>query len=383
MGVIDAKYDVAISTACGQLDFIVVDTTEVGQRCIEHLRENGLGRASFIVLDKMRPVAPPSSEDIPEGATRLFDLIKPKHVKFAAAFYFAVGNTLVAANMQEATRLAYQESRRHRVVTLDGKIIDSTGTISGGGNTVNRGGMKASFQAEVTPEQISQLRAALSQKQGGMRELLDKIESLKSRIRARKTDLSAIETQFSRVEHSLGSLPLQLKDLCARREQLRQANRAPSKAELEKLKRLSDEIMQQETNLTKLQQSCEPIKAQIAEIQHQIMEAGGMKFRTQKQKVSGLREQIALTRNRVVKLEAQRDALMGKGTDMNSGNDMKIIEKDTESLSQEIKSIEAEMQYMTEQALALTKEHQRILDVICLFISSPHFIGCGSSEGGT
>ena len=312
---------------------------------------------------------------------RLFDQIKPKHAKFASAFYFAIGNTLVATNMQEATRLAYQESRRHRVVTLDGKIIDSTGTISGGGNTVNRGGMKASFQVEATPEQISQLRAALSRKQNEMRELLDKIENLKSRIRTSKTELSTIETQFSRVEHSLGSLPQQLKDLCARREQLKQANKAPSKTETDKLKRLSDEIMQQETNLAKLQQSCEPIKTQIAEIQHQIMEAGGMKFKTQKQKVSGLREQITLTRNRVVKLEAQRDSLMGKGIDVN--NDTKSVEKDIESLSQEIKSVEAEMQHMTEQALALTKEHQRILNVSCRSITSIHFIGCRNPEGGT
>ena len=358
MGVIDAKYDVAVSTACGQLDFIVVDTTEVGQKCIEHLRENGLGRASFIVLDKMRPVT--SSEDIPEGATRLFDLIRPKHVKFAPAFYFGVSNTLVATNMQEATRLAYQESRRHRVVTLDGKIIDSTGTISGGGNTVNRGGMKASFQVEVTPEQISQLRTALSQKQNEMRELLDKMEKLKSTIRARKTDLSAVETQFSRVEHALGSLPQQLQGLCDRREQLKRTNKPPSKTEVETLKKLSEEIIQQEANISNLQQSCEPIKAQISEIQQQIMEAGGMKFKTQKQKVAGLREQITLTRNRVVKLEAQRDALTGKGVDMNSGT---IVEKDIESLLQEIKGVEAEMQHMTEQAMILTKEHQHILNV--------------------
>lgn len=359
MGVIDAKYDVAVSTACGQLDFIVVDTTEVGQRCIEHLRENGLGRASFIVLDKMKPVTFP--EDIPVGATRLFDLIKPKHAKFAPAFYFGVGSTLVATSMQEATCLAYQESRRHRVVTLDGKIIDSTGTISGGGSTVNRGGMKASFQVEVTPEQISQLRAALSGKQSEMRELLDKIEKLKATISTRKTDLSVVETQFSRVEHALGSLPQRLQDLCGRREQLKHASKPPSKAEVEKLRKLSEEIMQHESIIANLQQSCEPIRTQIAEIQQQILEAGGMKFKTQKQKVAGLREQIALTRNRVVKLEAQRDALTGKGIDMKGAN---TVDNDIESLLQEIKAVEAEMQYMTEQAMTLTKEHQHILNVM-------------------
>ena len=380
MGVIDAKYDVAISTACGQLDFIVVETTEVGQECIEYLRENGLGRASFIVLDKMRPVA--SSEDIPKGATRLFDLIKPKHVKFAPAFYFAVGNTLVAASMQEATRLAYQESKRHRVVTVDGRIIDSTGTISGGGSTVNRGGMKATLHVDVTPQQMSQLRTALSHKQNELRELLDKMEKLKSAIRARKTDLAAVEAQFSRVELALGSLPQQLQDLCARKDQLRQSSKPPSKADTEKLKRLSEEVIQQESKLFNLQQSCEPVRIQIAEVQNQIMEAGGMKFKTQKQKVAGLREQITLTRNRAVKLEAQRDALRGKTTNGSTGEGMSTVERDLEMLSQEIKAIEAEMQYVTEQALALTKEHQNILKVLG-FNSLFYSIDCRISKGRT
>ena len=34
---IDPAYDVAISTACGMLDFIVVNTTEGGQACINFL----------------------------------------------------------------------------------------------------------------------------------------------------------------------------------------------------------------------------------------------------------------------------------------------------------------------------------------------------------
>ena len=53
LGTIDDSYDVAISTACGYLDFIVVDTIQIGEACINYLRENRLGRASFIALDKI------------------------------------------------------------------------------------------------------------------------------------------------------------------------------------------------------------------------------------------------------------------------------------------------------------------------------------------
>ena len=52
LGAIDAKYDVAVSMAAGALDNIVVDDTATGQRCIELLRKNALGVATFLMLDK-------------------------------------------------------------------------------------------------------------------------------------------------------------------------------------------------------------------------------------------------------------------------------------------------------------------------------------------
>ena len=53
LGAIDEKYDVAISTACGALDHIVVDTMETAMECVEYLKKNGIGLATFIGLDKV------------------------------------------------------------------------------------------------------------------------------------------------------------------------------------------------------------------------------------------------------------------------------------------------------------------------------------------
>ena len=45
----DAKYDVAITTACN-LNQYVVDTTSDAEACVRFLRDNNLGRASFVIL---------------------------------------------------------------------------------------------------------------------------------------------------------------------------------------------------------------------------------------------------------------------------------------------------------------------------------------------
>ena len=53
LGGIDEEYDVAISTACGALDNIVVDTISSAQKCVEYLKKSGVGSATFIGLEKM------------------------------------------------------------------------------------------------------------------------------------------------------------------------------------------------------------------------------------------------------------------------------------------------------------------------------------------
>lgn len=52
LGAIDEKYDGAVSTACGPLDYVVVDTVDTAQKCIQYLKQHSLGVASFIALEK-------------------------------------------------------------------------------------------------------------------------------------------------------------------------------------------------------------------------------------------------------------------------------------------------------------------------------------------
>lgn len=54
LGTIDARLDVAVSTACGALDNLVVETAEDAQRCVEFLKRHDVGRARFLILDKLQ-----------------------------------------------------------------------------------------------------------------------------------------------------------------------------------------------------------------------------------------------------------------------------------------------------------------------------------------
>lgn len=154
LGTIPEKYDVAISTACPALNNLIVDTVDQGQSCIEYLRKQNIGRASFIVLEKLSQTNGLEKIATPENVPRLFDLIKPREQRFAPAFFKAVGNTLVADDLEQANRIAFGQ-RRWRVVTLTGQLIDTSGTMSGGGTHVSKGIMSSKLASDaVRPEVI-------------------------------------------------------------------------------------------------------------------------------------------------------------------------------------------------------------------------------------
>lgn len=88
--------------------------------------------------------------EAPAGTERLFDLVRVKDNKFRTAFYFALRNTLVAPNLDTATKVAYsKQGAGNQVVTVEGQLIASSGTMSGGGKTAQRGGEWLNALVEV------------------------------------------------------------------------------------------------------------------------------------------------------------------------------------------------------------------------------------------
>ena len=126
LGAIDEKYDIAVSTACGALDCIIVDTVDTAQACIEYLKTSGVGSGTFVALEKQEKWREPFMRKIqtPDNVPRLVDLIKVENPDLMLAFYYSLRNTLVATNLDQASKIAYGGQQRHRVVTLKGEIIE-------------------------------------------------------------------------------------------------------------------------------------------------------------------------------------------------------------------------------------------------------------------
>ena len=330
LGAIDQKYDVAISTACPALDNLVVDITEVGQQCVEYLRKNNLGRANFILLNQLaqRDLSP---IDTPENVPRLFDVVKSKHERFRPAFYSVLQNTLVAKDLEQANRIAYG-AKRWRVVTLDGQLIDKSGTMSGGGTKVAKGGMSSKLAADTSKEQVAKLevdRDAVEQEYSQLQESKSELEGELKRLQAQ---IPKLDTQAQKLALELDSIERNISDAQKRIEELA-GEAQPSKSEKNKIADLEKSIVKMQKEVENLQSQTEGIEADITELQDKIMEIGGVKLRSQKAKVDGLREQIntlseSMSTAEVSKAKANKQGKKHEKTRDDASADLEKVRKD-------------------------------------------------------
>ena len=341
LGTIDEKYDVAITTACGALDNLVVDSVEVGQQCIDYLRKNNLGRANIILLDRLarRDMAQP---DTPEGVPRLFDLVKPRDERYRPAFFSVLQNTLVAKDLEQANRIAYG-ARRWRVVTLDGKIIDVSGTMSGGGNRVARGGMSSKPVVETNKEQVAKLEVDRDELEQTFKDFQEKQRRLEASLQESLDQIPHLETTEQKLTLEIESSSRNLADAQRRVAELASDHR-PSKSDDSRIAALEKQIAQSEKELSKLHTQSESLESDIKELQNKIMEVGGVRLRSQKAKVDGLKEQITglgeeVSNAEVSRSKAEKDKLKHEKAHRQAEEELAAAAGETEQLETEAKQL--------------------------------------------
>ncbi|KAG8744660.1 hypothetical protein FRC10_009693 [Ceratobasidium sp. 414] len=305
LGTIPDKYDVAVTTAAGALNNMVVDTVEQAQACIDHLRKYNAGRANFYVLQKLS-VNPRSMQSFqtPNNAPRLFDLITPKEDKFAPAFYMALRDTLVADTLEQADKLAYSGPKRYRVVTLAGQLIDLSGTMSGGGTRVSRGGMSSKLAADqVSPETIRKYEQDSEKAEQDYGNAITEMRTYERRVEELKRRAPEMDTAVSKLEIDIQGLERRINDTERRLRNLQNESK-PNANDVKRIATLEKTITSTEAELEKLRAKAAVYQKDISYLQDKILEVGGVKLRSQRSKVDDIKGMIELANDQLLKGES-------------------------------------------------------------------------------
>lgn len=198
LGKVDKEYATALEVAIGgRMTHVVVDDEHVGSVAIELLKSSNAGRATFIPLNKIQKAPAklplPKDKGVIDYAINLIDF----EDKYLNAFYYAVGDTLVVENLECAKKLM----GKYRVVTLDGEIIEKSGSMTGG--AVRKTGLKFSQNDD---EELDKFKSKLKEMEKDLSSLENKRISLEKKLEDVRTNYSNSMTEYNKANLELGSL---------------------------------------------------------------------------------------------------------------------------------------------------------------------------------
>ncbi len=263
LATVDKGYETALAVAAGgKMQAVVVDDDQVAADCIGYLKREKLGRVTFLPLNKMmggkpRAKAIMSLKDTDGYAIDLIDFDQ----RYYNAFWYVLGDTLVANNMDTARRIM----GGIRIVTVAGELIDPSGAMSGG-NISQQNLLKFGTASEDKLTELGEkLRKAMDALEGvraELRRVRDDIRAADDEMRNANSSGMAQREQMAQLSGSIKELERSKKEvseqIAAARAKVADADREFSDAK--------DAFTKLSARMTELTDERQRIKARIAEI---------------------------------------------------------------------------------------------------------------------
>ena len=260
LGQATKKYTDALEAAAGgRMHHLVVDSDKIAADCIQYLKSNKLGTASFVPLNKIR------YQDIGMEDKKLLSLngvhdfalnlisFKPQYQK---AFAYVFGNTLIVDDIETARSVGIG---RLKMTTLDGNIAESSGVMHGG-FMIKRSGI--GFQEKDSLAELEKIDQELDEAQGVLANLGMKREGNEKEIGFLRTKKAELEGEIITMEKMLH---LKMDDLDAS-----SSLKSELQEQLEKVNRehnlVQREIVRINRDLTTLKAEKQVLRGQVNEL---------------------------------------------------------------------------------------------------------------------
>jgi chromosome segregation protein len=294
--------ELALETALGgHAHDLVVDTRDLALKCVGHLKEQGIGRARFLPLDKLSPpsVSPKAraAQKLPGILGFALELVDfPPRVRPAVAYVLA--DTVVAESLQDVRELSGV-----RVVTLDGDLLERGGAIVGGSPRTKRAG------PDLAPRRAHLGR--LEEELKGLRREIERTSAELTRAEAELHEHAQAQAQAAAARSSEEAELLRLRE---RRKEVYPALER-RRAALSRCEREAAELSGQLAALGEVPEPLEPIpgtaevlQARLHEVERRLGELGPVNLRAPEEYDAFLSE-FQLWKERVEQLGREKEEI--------------------------------------------------------------------------
>ena len=382
LGTVDKEYSIAMEVAFGgRMAHIVVDDEHVASVAIELLKSSNAGRATFIPLNKIKKAPTklqlPKDRGVIDFAINLVDFDD----EYIDAFYYAVGDTIVVEDLESAKKLI----GKYRMVTLQGELLEKSGSMTGG--TRLRTGLSFSQNDD---EELNKFKDRLKEMEQKLGSLENKKTSLEQKLEDVRTKYSDAMSEYSKSKVELDNMNQNFAnseniikektDFIEKTEpQIAELNKKLDKLEEKNVKIYDDMAICQEQieeveklindkDLKDLKEKTEGVEHEIKRLQGNLMNANNDKNELDRQiafhnnLIETKEEEILNIEHNNVKLE--EDKARYKNDIVELSNKMELLHEQIEQIEEKLGKLLKERDDINNELIELEKQkHIRIADI--------------------
>ncbi len=204
---VEKRYETAIETALGgNIQNIVTDNEDTAKKMIRYLKDNKLGRATFLPLTSItNPQEFKNPEALSEkGVIGMADELVQTDGQYRNVAKSMLGRIVVVDNVDNAVKIARKFDYGIRMVTLEGELLVPGGAISGGAFKNNSNLLGRRREVEELEKRVKQLLADVDEANRRIDETKSKRNKLRMEVETVRTDIQrkSIEQNTARLNIS-------------------------------------------------------------------------------------------------------------------------------------------------------------------------------------
>ena len=320
LGKAPPEYTTALNVAAGaKLHYVVVEDDGVATSAIRYLKDQKLGRLTFLPLSKLKPGPIPEAggKGIIGPAVRMLEF-KPQ---FEPAFRVVFGGTMVVESLEVGRRLL----GKYRMVTPEGELLEKSGAMTGGSFKKAVRGFGAAVEDEI---------GRLRQHAEGLKSDMGDLESA---ITHGSTEVEALRGKRAQIEQELQRLTITSEELLKQTDgYLQERERVAAD-----LQEIIEEVKGGTADLAALEASLDTTTGEITQLTRRMEQ---LKKRLDDTDIPALTDQFEKKRREFDDIERR---LRNKESDIND-------------LSRERQHFGSRVEELTSEADRITRANQQI-----------------------
>ena len=362
---VEKKYETAIETALGgNIQNIVTEDEETAKKMISFLKENRLGRATFLPLTSVDGKGNFKNMDALKepGVIGLANTLVKTEEKYKGVTAYLLGRVIVTENIDFAIKLAKKNHYSLHIVTLEGEYLSPGGSMTGGAFRNNSNLFGRNREIEELEEQISRSEQKIRESRSRLEDirtaqslLADDIEANKAELQEQlilqntaKMNVDRAAAQKNESENVYAGLVAENREI---EKQLQEINDNKEKIseEIEYVKNRESQIEEENKNFQQiLDAKSADVESATNAVSQVTLELAGIR-----QKAEFVMENLTRIQSEIRRFDDEREGVLNEAKNAKAD-----VEKKRQDIEEIKKTILNSTDYQKEQENAL-KEHTR------------------------